>query len=607
MKAVMQSDREFRTVRRKWLRPLLGLVVFLLGLVPTLAVGQKTEMVGPDKVMPRRPVAVEFTPGADRVLVANRRSGTLSVVDMSRSSVVAESRVAGTIGDLQALNNTGRWVVSDSANGQLIIVGLKRAGSEAEQGRGTAPAMPSILQAVETVRFPTVIDVDRSADRLAVAGYWSRCIAFHEIEPDGELSDARRVSLPFVPGDLAWVRGKLVVTAAFEPRIAVIDGTSSTVHLTRIPDHRLARIAPTPDRNDVWISSSRVNPLARSNRNDVHWGLMISNRIGIISDRQLAGIGAQTTFDDYRLVGDTGDAKGDPGDIAFGGGYQIIALEGVNQIAIASDRHDAWAYLDVGARPFDIAISKHTAVVANMLDDSISVVRLDTLQHVQTIMLGPARDETIVDRGERLFFDARQSHDGWMSCHTCHVEGHTNHLLNDNFSDSSFGTPKLVISLLGHAATAPFAWDGSRPNLETQIRNSLVVTMQADEPPTDEAVAALVAYVNQLPAPPISVATATTADQLADGAKLFDELGCIECHTPPNFTTSETFDVGLEDERGKRAFNPPSLIAVGWRARFFHDGRANSLEEIIDRYRHQLKRDLGDEERQSLLQYLRSL
>ena len=89
-----------------------------------------------------------------------------------------------------------------------------------------------------------------------------------------------------------------------------------------------------------------------------------------------------------------------------------------------------------------------------------------------------------VDRGELLFYDARLSHDRWMSCDSCHTDGHTNGLLNDNQGDGSFDAPKRVLSLLGVGDTAPWAWNGSVDDLEAQVRKSVQTTMHG---PADAA------------------------------------------------------------------------------------------------------------------------
>ena len=49
---------------------------------------------------------------------------------------------------------------------------------------------------------------------------------------------------------------------------------------------------------------------------------------------------------------------------------------------------------------------------------------------------------------------------------------------------------------------------------------------------------------------------------------------CSNCHRPPQFTSDRSYDVGLLDTAGNRAFNPPSLRGVWQRRAFFHDASA---------------------------------
>ncbi|MEX0819831.1 MAG: cytochrome c peroxidase, partial [Pirellulaceae bacterium] len=212
-------------------------------------------------------------------------------------------------------------------------------------------------------------------------------------------------------------------------------------------------------------------------------------------------------------------------------------------------------------------------------------------------------------RGERLFFNANLSHDSWMSCHSCHTDGHTNGLLNDNFSDASFGAPKRVLSLLGRANTEPFAWAGTADTLQAQIHKSLTHTMQADDPPTDEQLTALAAYVETL-APPPSIDLmrgVQDPEAIERGRQLFGNLQCTNCHQPPVYTTPESYDVGIHDKQGSREFNPPTLLGVGQRGPYFHDNRAASLEDVFLKHKHQLDEDLSANELKDLLAFLRSL
>jgi YVTN family beta-propeller protein len=246
--------------------------------------------------------------------------------------------------------------------------------------------------------------------------------------------------------------------------------------------------------------------------------------------------------------------------------------------------------------------------VANTFSDSISIVDVVNAKQIDQVSLGPQPKLSLAERGEMLFFDSRLSHDGWMSCHSCHTDGHSNGQLNDNLSDGSFDAPKRVLSLLGVGQTGPWAWNGKVETLEQQVRNSIQKTMQG-EPPTDEQIAALVAFLETLPAPPVQadLTPSRSAAEIHRGEELFHSLDCQRCHAPPTYTSPQSYDVGLTDSVGNKEFNPPSLRGVGRRHALFHDSRATSLTDVLANHKHQLSRELSTSELNSLLQFLRSI
>jgi mono/diheme cytochrome c family protein len=248
------------------------------------------------------------------------------------------------------------------------------------------------------------------------------------------------------------------------------------------------------------------------------------------------------------------------------------------------------------------------AYVANTFDDTISIVDLKQREAVGTISLGPLRELTEVERGEQLFYNARLSHDSWMSCNSCHTDGHTNGQTNDNLSDGSFGAPKRVLSLLGVAETGPWAWNGTIESLETQVRNSVTKTMRGTAP-SDQQVADLVAYMKTLkaPPPPMGFDERSNAAAIDAGRLVFARSNCKSCHAPPTYTSKIAYDVGLTDDAGNTRFNPPSLRGVGWRTSLFHDGRAGSLDEVFVKYKHRLAEPLSRQEVDELVAFLRSL
>ncbi len=93
----------------------------------------------------------------------------------------------------------------------------------------------------------------------------------------------------------------------------------------------------------------------------------------------------------------------------------------------------------------------------------------------------------------------------------------------------------------------------------------------------------------------------------ARGRQDFTTLGCAECHVPNAYTSPESYDVGFVDEQGNREFNPPSLRGVSQRRPYFHDNRAGTLDDVIQKFQHQLNEPLPANEAKSLLAFLRSL
>ena len=93
---------------------------------------------------------------------------------------------------------------------------------------------------------------------------------------------------------------------------------------------------------------------------------------------------------------------------------------------------------------------------------------------------------------------------------------------------------------------------------------------------------------------------------------MFKSRACGSCHAPPDYTSDEVFVVGLEDKGDRyKGFNPPPLRGVTTRGPWLHDGRARTLEEVLQKHHRPQavngKADLSPEELQDLLAFLRSL
>jgi cytochrome c peroxidase len=240
----------------------------------------------------------------------------------------------------------------------------------------------------------------------------------------------------------------------------------------------------------------------------------------------------------------------------------------------------------------------------------VSVVDLTANRLVDSISLGPSPSSGPVERGEVAFFSAKLSHESWMSCQSCHTDGHTNNGLADTLGDGDFGDAKRVPTLRGVWSTGPWAWNGSQHLLHGQIQKSLSSTLRSSEL-ADGLVTDLTAYVTKLERPPsVAVARGEGPHPTVEykGREVFESAGCSACHNGfTSYTTDNTFDVGLRDAHGNSRFNPPSLSGISQRDRLFHDGRARSIEDVLIRFEHPVRGSLTELDREILIEFLRAL
>jgi YVTN family beta-propeller protein len=553
----------------------------------------------------RRPIALQLSADESVLYTANRASGTLSAIDLAHRRVIAELAVGRLLADLKKLPYASGLLVLDEGAHELVLVAGEKGDVQIQQRLSVAP-------------YPVSIAVSRDGRWCVVASLWSHRLSLvHLAKGDGQPARiAAQLDLPFAPRCQLLVNDdrRLIVADAFGGQFAIVDPERlSLLHVRSMPAHNIRGLCLSSDGKHLIIAQQLLNSLAHTVRNDVHWGLVVSNDLRVLQlDNMLAA--DANLFENARMqpLGRAGDATGDPaGLLVTSRGEKVVSLGGVGEIAFG-DPHDlSLQRLEVGRRPTGMTVDRggRQLYVANTWDDSVSVVDLVGGRVYAEISLGARREPTLVEQGEELFYDASFSHDSWMSCHSCHTDGHTNGLLSDNLSDGSFGAPKRVLSLLGRHNTAPFAWTGSSPTLAHQVRKSIENTMQSDEPPCEEHVMAIAAFVDSLPPPPSRDRSRNAFDERAigRGSQLFAELGCDGCHAPPTYTSADCYDVGLEDKQGNRRFNPPSLLGVSQRAPLFHDNRAPSLRSVFDRWRHQLPGRLSDQQLQDLVAFLRSL
>lgn len=542
--------------------------------------------------------------GGRHLLTANRLSGTVSVIDSDRRIILAEHPIGETLSDLTALPDDRFLLATDDARHQLLL--LRRDGQNVRA-----------IARIDVPPYPVSVRATDDGRRCFVSSLWSRRLTIIDVVSASSGTDAApalrvagSVHLPFAPRLQVWVPAarRLIVTDAFGGYLAVVDPQQPALESVRaLPAHNIAGLLLGTDGKSLLVSHQLLNGRARTEANDVHWGIFITNLLRILSietvlDKQATLLQGGNSV----LLGDVGKAGGDPAGIALAPENRyVVALSGVGQIAVAQPEQAIQYRLSAGTRPIAVVTDGDRAFVADAFGDAVHVLNVVAGEPLATISLGPQPQPTALVRGEHLFYNARLSHDGWMSCHSCHTDGHSNGLLSDNLGDGDFNAPKRVLSLLGVAETSPWAWNGRVAELEAQIRKSVTSTMLG-KPLSESQVSDLAAFLRTLRPPPAKVLPSDN-EAIERGRQVFTAQACHACHKSPTYTTARTYDVGFKDESGNAAFNPPSLRGVGHRDRLFHDNRARSLEEVFTKHKHQIDVDLSSQELSDLFAFLRSL
>lgn len=593
----------------------------------------------------------------NRLYIANRRSGTVSVVDPADRAVLGETRLGTGIADLVPLPDQQALVALDEAGDEVLLLSI-----DAD--------ILQVMSRVKVAKSPVTACVSKRNHLVTVTSLWARRLTLIQCalpapredrltrsvrstppSPAAGLQVLATIDLPFSPREqcLTPDESRLIVADAFGGKLAVIDlAAREIVSLHTIDAHNLRGLTVNAATNELAVAHQALMQHLSTTRDHIFWGNIVGNfvksiplddlvrspaitrnvrerRLPATVDSHQVPPEGDTASDVYRRIahwsldalGGPGKAAGDPGAIALTDDEKmIVALSGVDQIAFRSGPNKPFIYLPVGARPVALALSadQETCFVANALDDTVSIVDVKTAEVVGNIPLGPRRDLSSAEEGERLFYNARLSLHGWYSCHSCHPEGHTIGLLNDNLGDELYGDPKRIPSLLGTGGTAPWGWSGSKQTLADQIHGSLLNTMHGGDAAGrsvagDETVAPLEAYLRTLvPPPSIAAARGTPASPAAErGRKIFESRGCTSCHAPPHFTSARTYDVGIHDKSGQTKFNPPSLRGVIHRGPFFHDNRAASLRDVFTRFHHGDTDDISPADLDDLLKFLAGL
>lgn len=310
----------------------------------------------------------------------------------------------------------------------------------------------------------------------------------------------------------------------------------------------------------------------------------------------------------------------------------LAAARSSGAARLANDLSAAARYvlrrIPVGRNPRALALSPDGATLyaANRLDDTISVVDTARGAVAATISLGGSAPLPAERRGERLFYSSRYAWGSQFGCANCHIDS-TFDGLSWDLEPDGFGIDIVDNRPMEDVAeTAPFKWNGSNPDLQTEcgprteryfFRSAGIRGAELED---------LVAYIKSLPPRPnrfrLPNGELTPAQERGkalferttrkDGTPIPDMLQCFVCHSGEYHTNQLLADVGTGKATDRSPeIDVPQLTNIAYTAPYLHDGSARTLEEIWTVFnpkdQHGVTNDLVKDELNDLIEYLKTL
>ncbi len=281
----------------------------------------------------------------------------------------------------------------------------------------------------------------------------------------------------------------------------------------------------------------------------------------------------------------------------------------------------------VGHDPRGLAFSADSKqlLVANRLDDTLSIIDTRTNRISSTIALDGDKKISVLRHGEQTFYTAHYSFQGQIGCANCHIDSTFDGLTWDLEPDG-FGRDIVDNRPIEDLKdTEPFKWNGGNPNLPTECGPRTEKYFWRSENYDDLTLTDLVVYIRSLPSRPNRwrAADGELTPPQERGKALFeravDKFGkpiplanrCSYCHSGLKGTSQKSFEVGTRKSTDNTGMlDTPQLTNIALTAPYLHDGSATTLEEIWTRFnpedKHGRTNDLTKDELNDLVQYLRT-
>lgn len=115
------------------------------------------------------------------------------------------------------------------------------------------------------------------------------------------------------------------------------------------------------------------------------------------------------------------------------------------------------------------------------------------------------------------------------------------------------------------------------------------------------------AYLKALcPVPSPYLVNGELSEKSKEGRKVFEKFKCGSCHSGPYYTDMRMYRIG-KDIEFEKGWDTPTLVECWRTAPYLFDGRAATMEEVFEIYKHGIDKKITKKEIEALAEYVNSL
>lgn len=260
----------------------------------------------------------------------------------------------------------------------------------------------------------------------------------------------------------------------------------------------------------------------------------------------------------------------------------------------------------VGNGPRNIAIVGGNIVVPMYFSDTVDIVGIESEEVDNIVPLVENREETMAQKGEKVFNDATHCFQNWQSCNGCHPGDARNDGMNWDQLNDGIGNSKNCKSLLFSIQTAPSMISGIRETAQLANRKGFFHVQFYEIP--EELGKCVDAYTESLrPVPSPYLVDGKLSEKAKQGEKVFEKYKCGECHSGPYYTDKQMHRIG-QDIEFDNGWDTPTLREVWRTAPYLFDGRATTLKDVFMVWKHGLEgKKVSEKDIDLLVEYVQSL